>query len=54
MQEFVLELMLLRVLVKEFDHQCPNGIVITISVEYEWLPSGCNSCNVFGLLIGLY
>ena len=26
----------------------PNGMVITISTNYEWLPSGCSSCNVFG------
>jgi hypothetical protein len=37
-----------KVLVKEFDLQCPNGIIITILVEYEWLPSRCSSCNVFG------
>jgi hypothetical protein len=36
------------VLVKEFDLQCPNGIVITISAEYEWLPSRSSSCNVYG------
>jgi len=37
-----------KLLVKEFDLQCPNGMVITISVEYEGLPSKCGSCNVFG------
>jgi hypothetical protein len=37
-----------KVLVKEFDLQCPNGIVITISAEYEWLPSRSSSCNVYG------
>jgi hypothetical protein len=36
-----------KVLVKEFDLQCPNGIVITISTEYEWLTFRCSSCNVF-------
>jgi hypothetical protein len=37
-----------KLLVKEFDQQCPNGMVITILAEYEWLPSRCTSCNVFG------
>jgi hypothetical protein len=37
-----------KMLVKEFDLQYPYGMVITISAEYEWLPSGCSSCNVFG------
>ena len=36
-----------KLLVKEFNLQCPNGMVITISVEYEGLPSRCGSCNVF-------
>jgi len=37
-----------KVLVKEFDLQCLNGIVITILDKYEWLPYRCSSCNVFG------
>jgi len=37
-----------KLLVKEFDLQCHNGMVIIISAEYEWLPSRCSSCNVFG------
>jgi len=36
-----------KVLVKEFDLQCPNGIVISISSEYEWLPSRSSSYNVY-------
>jgi len=36
-----------KLLVKEFNLQRPNGMVITISVEYEGLPSRCGSCNVF-------
>jgi hypothetical protein len=37
----------LNLLVKEFDLQCPNRMVINISVEYEWLLSRCSSCNVW-------
>ena len=36
-----------KLLVKDFDLQCPNGMIITISIVYEWLPSRCSSCNVF-------
>jgi hypothetical protein len=36
-----------KLLVKEFDLQCPNGMIITISTEYEWLPSQYSSCNAF-------
>jgi hypothetical protein len=37
-----------KVPVKEFDLQCHNGIVITISAEYECFPSRCSSYNFFG------
>jgi len=37
-----------KTLVKEYDLHCPNGLFITISVEYEWIPSKCSNCNVFG------
>jgi hypothetical protein len=36
-----------KLLVKEFDLQCLNGMAITILAEYEWLLSKCSSCNVF-------
>jgi len=35
-------------LVKEYDLRCPNGLFITISADYKWIPSKCNNCNVFG------
>jgi hypothetical protein len=38
----------LKTLVKEYDLRCPNGLFITISAEYEWIPSKCSNCNVFG------
>lgn len=37
-----------KTLVKEYDLRCPNGLFITISADYEWIPSRCNNCNVFG------
>uniref|UniRef100_A0A2K2AH39 Uncharacterized protein n=1 Tax=Populus trichocarpa TaxID=3694 RepID=A0A2K2AH39_POPTR len=37
-----------KTLVKEYDLRCPNGLFITISAEYEWIPSKCSNCNVFG------
>ncbi|KAI5568972.1 hypothetical protein BDE02_12G048300 [Populus trichocarpa] len=37
-----------KTLVKEYDLRCPNGLFITISAEYEWIPSKCSDCNVFG------
>jgi len=37
-----------KTLVKEYDLRCPNGLFITISADYEWIPSKCNNCNVFG------
>ena len=37
-----------KTLVKEYDLCCPNGLFITISADYEWIPSNCNTCNVFG------
>jgi hypothetical protein len=35
-------------LVKEYDLICLNGLFITISADYEWIPSKCSNCNVFG------
>jgi hypothetical protein len=35
-------------LVREFDFLCPNGMLIAILVEYEWLPFKCSGCNIFG------
>jgi len=37
-----------KMLVKEYDLRCPNGLFITISADYEWIPSKCSNCNVFG------
>jgi hypothetical protein len=37
-----------KTLVKEYDLRYPNGLFITISADYEWIPSRCNNCNVFG------
>jgi hypothetical protein len=37
-----------KMLVREFNLLCPNGMLIAISVEYEWLPCKCSGCNVFG------
>jgi hypothetical protein len=37
-----------KTLVKEYDLYCPNGLFITISADYERIPSRCNNCNVFG------
>jgi hypothetical protein len=37
-----------KTLVKEYDLRCPNGLFITIYADYEWIPSKCNNCNVFG------
>ena len=37
-----------KTLVKEYDLHCPNGLFKTISAEYEWIPSKCSNCNVFG------
>ena len=37
-----------KTLLKEYDLRCPNGLFITISAEYEWIPSKCSICNVFG------
>jgi hypothetical protein len=45
------EIIAFKVLVKEFDLQCLNGIVISFSAEYEWLPSRCSSYNVFGHIL---
>uniref|UniRef100_A0A2K1XI89 DUF4283 domain-containing protein n=1 Tax=Populus trichocarpa TaxID=3694 RepID=A0A2K1XI89_POPTR len=42
-----------KTLVKEYDLRCPNGLFITISAEYEWIPSKCSNCNVFGHTIAL-
>jgi len=37
-----------KMLVKEYDLRCPNGLFITVSANYEWIPSKCSNCNVFG------
>nr|XP_034902021.1 uncharacterized protein LOC118039434 [Populus alba] len=37
-----------KTLVKEYDLRCPNGVFVTISAEYEWIPPRCNNCNIFG------
>jgi len=37
-----------KTLVKEYDLRCPNGLFITILANYEWIPSKCSNCNVFG------
>jgi hypothetical protein len=37
-----------KTMVKKFDFRCPNGLFITISADYEWIPSKCSNCNVFG------
>jgi hypothetical protein len=34
--------------VRDFDVKCSNGEWKTIHVNYEWLPSRCNVCKVFG------
>ena len=33
---------------RDFDFQCSNGDWIKIGVEYEWLPTRCNECKLFG------
>ena len=38
----------LKMLVKEYDLCCPNGLFITILADYEWISSNCNNCNIFG------
>jgi hypothetical protein len=43
-----------QTLVKEYDLCCPNGLFITISVDYEWIPSKCSNCKVFGHTIAKY
>ena len=41
-------------LVREFDFLCPNGMLIAILVEYEWLPFKCSGCNIFGHTLATY
>jgi hypothetical protein len=35
-------------LVKGYDLHCPNGTLINISIDYQWLSSKCNSYNIIG------
>lgn len=35
-------------LVKEFDLLGDNGQWLRVYAEYDWIPSVCNSCKVFG------
>lgn len=38
-----------KTLVKEYDLRCPNGLLITILADHEWIPSKCNNCNISSL-----
>lgn len=35
-------------LISQFDMQCEDGKWITVYVEYDWKPSVCTNCKVFG------
>jgi hypothetical protein len=42
------EINISKALVKDYDLHHPNRTFIKILADYEWIPSKCSNCNVFG------